>query len=331
MTGALFLKRDDLVNLIERLSQKMQVAAPVFIDGTPAFAAWHGQTLAFEAEPTLGSPAELFLPKNEVLFRYIQSSGRYIFKAPKIKTVMVMGIRPCDLRAVAILDRIFSDDSLYQIRRSTMLVAAFNCTRPGRSCNCQNMGSGPECRDRFDLLFTDIGHGYLVEAGSSAGEALIKDNAELFSEADGTYIDKKRELLHASEILCRSGLTPEEIREAMACADWEELARTCMACGGCTFACPVCHCFNIIDLGAPDGERKRCRDSCILSGFFRMAGGHNPKKSAGERMKNWHQDKFELLPEKIGMVGCVGCGRCSKACLAGLDRTSLIHQTARKL
>lgn len=331
MARALFLERGDLVTLLERQSLKMDVAAPVLVEGSPAFVSWHGQELALDGEPASSSPAQLFLPLKEVLFRYIQYSGQYIFEEPEPKKMLVMGIRPCDLQAVAILDSLFSDDSLYQSRRSSVLVAALNCTRPGQGCNCANMGSGPECKCNYDLLFTDLGRGYLVEAGSQAGEALIQENAELFSEADDSCLARKRELLLAAESQSISGPTIEEIREAMACADWEELARTCMSCGGCTFACPVCHCFNIIDLGVPDGERDRCRDSCILSGFFRMAGGSNPKKSKGERMKNWHQDKFELLPGKIGMVGCVGCGRCSRACLAGLDRTSLIHSTSRKL
>lgn len=330
MTRVLFLERGRLVTLLERQSRKMVVVAPVLVEGSPAFVSWHGQELALDAEPAFSSPAQLFLPLKEVLFRYIQYSGQYIFESPEPEKMLVVGIRPCDLQAVAILDKLFSGDTLYQSRRGSVLVAALNCTRPGRGCNCTNMGSGPECKCSYDLLLTEIESGYLVEAGSQVGEAMIQENAELFSEADGSCLDRKRELLKASEALGRSGPTLEEIREAMTSADWEELARACMSCGGCTFACPVCHCFNIIDLGVPDGERERCRDSCILSGFFRMAGGSNPKKSKGERMKNWHQDKFNLLPEKIGMVGCVGCGRCSRACLAGLDRTSLIHSISRK-
>ena len=106
-------------------------------------------------------------------------------------------------------------------------------------------------------------------------------------------------------------------------ADWETLGRECLSCGGCTFVCPVCHCFNIVDLGIPDGERVRCRDTCILSGFSRMTSGANPRRTPGERMHNWYLDKFEYIPQKTGLPGCVGCGRCTRVCLAEIDRWKL--------
>ncbi len=115
----------------------------------------------------------------------------------------------------------------------------------------------------------------------------------------------------------------KEIGEAIKRADWTALGRQCLNCGGCSFICPICHCFNIVDLGVPDGERIRCRDSCIFSGFSRMTSGVNPRRSQGERMQNWFLDKFEYIPEKTGMIGCVGCGRCSQVCLAEIDRHKL--------
>jgi ferredoxin len=67
----------------------------------------------------------------------------------------------------------------------------------------------------------------------------------------------------------------------------------------------------------------RCRDTCLLSGFSRMAGGANPRISQGERLHNWYLDKFAYIPQKTGLAGCVGCGRCSRVCLAEMDRWSL--------
>ncbi|MDD1739311.1 MAG: 4Fe-4S dicluster domain-containing protein [Methanothrix sp.] len=98
-----------------------------------------------------------------------------------------------------------------------------------------------------------------------------------------------------------------QIREAIKRADWETLGRECLGCGGCTFVCPVCHCFNILDRGIPDGERLRCR-------------------TPGQRLRHWYQDKFEDIPKITGLPGCVGCGRCRLACPASINRADLSVQ-----
>jgi ferredoxin len=120
-----------------------------------------------------------------------------------------------------------------------------------------------------------------------------------------------------------SDISLQKMQDVIKETDWESLGRECLSCGGCTFVCPVCHCFNIVDLGIPDGERVRCRDTCILSGFSRMTSGANPRRTPGERMHNWYLDKFEYIPKKTGLPGCVGCGRCTRVCLAEIDRWKL--------
>ncbi len=323
------LPKENLIPLLTRLGEKMEVIAPVAKGEEPVFVTWKGQALSLEKSPLI-PPIEFLLPQKEVLFRYVQESGSYTFEDTPPKTRLVFGMRPCDLQAMAVLDKIFGsepkDGAYFGKRRWTTLIA-LNCTSPGEDCFCSQLGSGPEAGNGFDLLLTELGDGYLAEIGSPAGMLILRDCPDLLKEADDSHLSEKRRHLEDAkgslDLQAGQGKSLRQIHQAIKDADWEALGKHCLSCGGCTFVCPICHCFNILDLGVPDGERIRCKDSCILSGFSRMAGGANPRRSPGERMRNWYLDKFEYIPKKTGFAGCVGCGRCSRTCLAEIDRFTL--------
>jgi ferredoxin len=331
-TFALFLRCENLLSLVEELAETLEVVAPVRVDGEAAFATWKGEALALEGDNPLASPVEFFLPKKEVLFRYVQYSGRYTFSEDLPKARLILGMRPCDLQALKVIDEIFGSDLPdlpYAGRRRSTIIVALNCTSPGEGCFCRSMGSGPGAEGGYDLLLTDLGRGYLVEAGSPAGVYILRAHQRHFQEAEIEDIREKERLLAlAEEKMIKRGPSPnpEKIREAIDGADWKEAGRRCLACGGCSFVCPVCHCFSVLDQGVPDGERLRCRDSCILSGFSRMTSGANPRPDAGERLRHWYLDKFVYIPEKTRLFGCVGCGRCSRVCLGEADRWSLFRE-----
>jgi ferredoxin len=273
-------------------------------------------------------PTEFLLPQKEVLFKYIQQSGRYVFKEVEPKAKLILGMRPCDLNAVAVLDKILGSDpsdKLYFKRRRSTILAVINCNKPAETCFCSQLGASPECQSGFDLLFTELNSGFIVESGSPAGMLILKEYSELFQEPDTGHIREMNCLKsEARKILeSRTNQSLDSITEALKNADWEALGKHCLSCGGCTFVCPICHCFNILDVGIPDGERIRCRDTCILSGFSRMTGGVNPRHRPSDRIRNLFLDKFQFIPENTGLIGCVGCGRCTRACLANIDRWSL--------
>jgi sulfhydrogenase subunit beta (sulfur reductase) len=321
------LSRDNLMPLLKRLSEKVEIVAPILVEGTPVFDTWRGEPLALEENPLI-SPVEFLFPQKEVLFSYSQYSHRYTFEAPPWRPRIIFGIRPCDLKAISILDMLFGSephDETYLARRRSTVLVSYNCRRPEPDCSCLQMDAGPESGAGFDLQITEIESGYLVESGSPTGDKILEEQAEFFSIAQEEHLQEKERLLkEAREMLeARRERSPSAIEEAMKKADWEALGKRCLACGSCTLVCPVCHCFNILDQGVPDGERIRCRDSCLLSGFSRMASGANPRPSQGDRLRNWYLDKFEYIPANTGLWGCVGCGRCSRVCLGEMDRWRL--------
>lgn len=67
-------------------------------------------------------------------------------------TYAFLGVRPCDLRAIAYQDRVLGQPgSRYAARREGVFIVAVNCTEPGETCFCASMGAGPGAGPGFDL------------------------------------------------------------------------------------------------------------------------------------------------------------------------------------
>jgi len=330
------LSQDNLVLLLEELSQNLEVIAPVLAEGEPVFATWKGQPLALDKENPLNSPAEFFLPQRETLFRYVQYSGRYTFEEDPPKSRLILGMRPCDVQAIRVLDQIFGSgpaDLPYVNKRKSTIIVALNCTKPQETCFCAQMGAGPRSEVGYDLLFTEIEQGYVVESGTPAGMFILKYYSHLFEEALPEHLEEMETRLRDAENAVRKNrpdMSAESILQAAENVDLDRAEKECLQCGGCSLVCPICHCFSTMDQGVPDGERIRCRDSCVLAGFSRMTGGANPRETLGKRQLHWYLDKFVYIPEKTGMLGCVGCGRCSKVCLGKVDRWKLLEEAMRR-
>lgn len=323
-----FLEKIELPELFRMASAFFDIIAPVLVNEEPQLISWNGEDLALSASNPLLPPTRLFLPPRETLFTYIQESGLYTFDLPEVRNRLIVGVRPCDLRALSLLDRIMLSepaDELYSKRRRSTAIIALNCTEPSEGCFCAQMGSGPEANGGFDLLLTDLGERYLLETGSPAGIMLTMVSEELLEKGDDA---EKRALMRESRdriLSARPWLSQDRMRSKLREINWNALSKECISCGGCSIVCPTCHCFTIADLGLPDGERIRCADSCILSGFHRMASGANPKARPEERLLSWYMEKLEYMPVRAGMPGCVGCGRCERVCFSGLHKTDLFR------
>ena len=92
-----------------------------------------------------------------------------------------IGVRACELHAIAIQDKVFVDgaysDPDYQARREAALFVAVNCGSAGGTCFCTSMGTGPRAESGFDLSLTELlddGHGFLVEIGSARGAEIAR-------------------------------------------------------------------------------------------------------------------------------------------------------------
>ncbi len=244
-----------------------------------------------------------------------------------------LGVRPCDLRAIQIQDRVLGapthPDSAYAKRRAAVFIVAVNCTEPGETCFCTSMGTGPQAEAGYDLLLTELAgeaeHTFLVEAGSSAGQEVLAllpvrpAEPGLTQRAEAAVAD-------AAASMGRT-MQADGLRELLAAshdaARWEEVAQRCLTCGNCTMACPTCFCTSVedvTDLSGDHAERWQSWASCFDLDFSYLHGG--PVRSSGvSRYRQWLTHKLGTWHDQFGSSGCVGCGRCIVWCPVGIDLT----------
>ncbi|MFI7317073.1 4Fe-4S dicluster domain-containing protein [Streptomyces venezuelae] len=257
-----------------------------------------------------------------------------------------LGVRPCDLRAIAIQDRVlaggaFKDRGYEERRRGAFLIAA-ECTEPGATCFCVSMGSGPGADAGFDLALTEVvdatGHRFLVRVGSQAGAELLAEVPHHASDP-ATREAAVAAVTAAADRMGRA-MPPVDLRRLMGAsldADrWDDVASRCLTCGNCTMVCPTCFCTTteeVTDLTGDHAERWQRWDSCFDLDFSYVHGG--PVRASGRsRYRQWLTHKLGTWHDQFDSSGCVGCGRCIVWCPVGIDITeeaaALRDEAARK-
>ncbi len=248
---------------------------------------------------------------------------------PPAEPVALIGARACDLAGLAIQDRIFLRDAYpdpyYAARRSSLLLIGVNCTRALSTCFCASRGTGPEVRDGFDLVLTELDDRFLIEAGSPAGEDIVAD-----LPLEPATADEQAEAHDGIEACARSQTRaldttqlPSALYEAHDHERWDDVAARCLACGNCTMVCPTCFCHGEQEtpvLGGESSERARSWDSCFTQdhGYIH---GKNVRPTTKDRYRMWLTHKLAAWIDQFGMSGCVGCGRCITWCPVGIDLT----------
>jgi ferredoxin len=248
-----------------------------------------------------------------------------------------LGVRGCDLRAIAIQDRVLgAPGGGYARRREQVFVVAVNCTEPGATCFCASAGAGPDVRGGFDLALTERpgpdGTRYLVDVGSPTGARLL---AGLPTEPASARIvgEARAAVAEAADRMGRS-LPSGDLRDLLAgssdAARWSDVAERCLTCGNCTMVCPTCFCTTVTDrtdLTGDVAERVQRWDSCFDLDFSYLHGGP-VRPSARSRYRQWLTHKLGTWHDQFGESGCVGCGRCIVWCPVGIDITEETHALA---
>ena len=118
-------------------------------------------------------------PSRETVLDSVCSDGNWQMVAPQVdaEPLAVIGVRSCDLHALAIQDRIFLGDEYvdtsYAKRRESLLLIAVNCRRAAATCFCHSMKTGPAVDSGFDLALTEMEDHFVVEVGTDQGGHVI--------------------------------------------------------------------------------------------------------------------------------------------------------------
>jgi ferredoxin len=231
-----------------------------------------------------------------------------------------VGVRSCELHAMAILDRARPGEKPF--------VVAVQCGQAGGTCFCVSMGTGPTAESGYDLALTEVlddGHYFVADAGSDEGAAVL---AELESEPAGGAEQDAAARAHA-RAAAEMGRTMDTtgihdlLLSNLEHPRWDDVAARCLTCGNCTMVCPTCFCTTIedvTDLAGTTVERNERWDSCFTIDYSHIHGG-SVRVTPRSRYRQWMTHKLATWFDQFGTSGCVGCGRCITWCPVGIDIT----------
>ena len=287
------------------------------------------------------SPKEFFFPQSEVLFSYRYEGKELALEeaADEPKKAVIFGMRPCDVRGVLQLDNVFIagdpkleddlKDAHYSQKREDTTILALGCSSPRSTCFCTSLGGGPCAREGADALFVDVGKSYVIELLSPKGEALFAGSG--LPQADEEDQKLVVELTKKAEAAIESrveteGLSELKLTEIFESPFWDKVHEKCLGCGICTYLCPTCSCFDVVDEKSDSGgERVRIWDTCLFPLYSLQASGFNPRPTGKGRMRQRVLHKYKYALDTYDEISCVGCGRCVVRCPVNLDIRQVVN------
>jgi formate hydrogenlyase subunit 6/NADH:ubiquinone oxidoreductase subunit I len=285
-------------------------------------------------------------PPRETLLESVRKNGRWQMTAPEIDPtpLAVIGVRPCDLHALAIQDKVFLGgpyvDPGYKARREKLFLVAVNCRRAAATCFCHSMKTGPAVQTGFDLAITELNAHFVIEVGTAKGGEIMAPVE--WAPATSQQVEESRDVsalleteLQARGSKANSGANAPRERHLdttnihdlllgnLEHPRWSEVAERCLACANCTMVCPTCFCASVeevSDLSGDSVRRERAWDSCFTAEHSYMNTG-TVRKTTASRYRQWLTHKLATWIDQFGTSGCVGCGRCITWCPVGIDLT----------
>ena len=352
---------DELLTAIRR--QGYRLIGPVLADGAICYG-----DIGSSADLPAGWTEEqdagtyrLLRRDDQALFGYTvgpQSPKKYLFPSssplrPAPEKFAFIGVRACDLHAIAIQDRVLMGgkhpDPLYAARREGAFIVAVNCGQAASTCFCVSAGTGPRAESGFDLALTELledgPHRFIVETGSPSGEEIMA-GLTAARPAPASDLERAAAVSERTAAQMTRSLPSADLRDLlyanMEHPRWDDVASRCLTCGNCTMVCPTCFCFSVGEVTAlhpggsalhpggsalDPGGRERHWDSCFTLGHSYIHGGP-ARVSAKSRYRQWMTHKLATWVDQFGTQGCVGCGRCIAWCPVGIDITEEVRAIA---
>ena len=315
----------NIYSLFDEISKSQKLYIPTDKGDIAEFTQYEDGVRLTEKYNTNSSAKGFFFPQTENLYDIKMNGKKLEIKDTRseLDDFVVFGVRGCDARAFDILDRVFLVDPIdtyYKNRREHGVIISLACNRPEETCFCSAFGIDAS-EPQGDVVAWQFGDEMYFQAKTEKGESLLNSLDGVLEDGEESIVEQTKNAIKTTmsrlplSNVSFEGMKKQELLEHFNNPKWAELSEACLGCGGCTFVCPTCQCYDIREFDTGNGVKKfRCWDSCMYSDFTKMAHG-NPRTSQLERFRQRFMHKLVYFPDNNdGIFGCVGCGRCLAKC-----------------
>ena len=192
------------------------------------------------------------------------------------KKTIIFGVKACDLNALKIIKEVYlggvCTDPFVENKLANTLIFASDCPTPKDTCFCTFIGGNPFAQayenKSFDLNFSPVDDGYVVDVISVVAEEIIAQAQAFFRDAVDTELSKREEMRDSAvKTLDRINVNYKSIKDIdfkglagrkYLSESWKEYCKTCVQCTGCNNICPSCYCFYLTEANA----KYRYWDAC---------------------------------------------------------------------
>lgn len=244
---------------------------------------------------------------------------------------IIVFLRPCDINGIRRLDKMFLNngghgDNFYARIREKVTFFLMECKESFDTCFCVSMGSN--MTEDYSVAISFGEEAVSIEVRDEAFATVFAGEEIPFTPA---FVTENKKKVAVPEITDRSML-----KDIHNLPFWREYDEKCIGCGGCNTVCITCSCFDTTDVTynetSRDGERRRVWSSCMLNEYSSMAGGHNVRAKAGDRMRFKTMHKVYDYKARFGEENmCVGCGRCDMRCPKEIHFSETIQTLAEEV
>lgn len=332
------ISREELTGWLDSLARAKTLIAPRDVDGVLLYRPVRSSAeVVWDFTRPVMSIKGAFFSATERLLT-IEKTGQQITlneTLPEGEQV-IFGVRPCDARGMKVLDALFLEtepvDPYYARRRKDTTLIGLACEEMGPTCFCTGLGIAPDDARDVDVMLADVEDGYEVQVVTEKGQTLLVDFGFRNSDFGHHGANHRVAMSYPQSAMPdpQSIPWPSHFKDEY----WDRMAERCLSCRICAYVCPACRCFDVRDEpflsnnGHNRYERIRCWDSCTGANYRRIAGGHNPRPTKGQRLRNRFFCKFHYYPRQYGPMACTGCGRCIDACPVNIDITEVLGHLA---